>query len=224
MLVHRALGKCEPTGGNRGHDALQEQVAHPCGPTDVQFFERTKHRHPHQQCRHHEQKVNRVVQHADLSRGVHHPRDVSDHHSEIEQHACDHWLRHKPHKLVAAPVAHNEPQQPLGHREQRQRWQEVGQDHVLQHVHRIEVLLADVVHGPIAGAPQHDHGEHKQPLLPSGDDDASGPYGARPNDTHRIDPCSNEKCDQRPDFKVKLKGPRIGGDIECGQHIGPLPA
>ena len=106
-----------------------------------------------------------VVQRTVLDRCVHDAGNVRDHHRQVEDHAGRDRLAQPPHRAVQPAVADQRPQQPRRRGEQRQRRQEVAEHHVLQHVRRVQVLLADVVDRPVARRPQQQHrGAEAAPL------------------------------------------------------------
>ena len=80
---------------------------------------------------------------------------------------------------------------------------------MLEHVHRVEVLLADVVDRPVAGQPQHQHRPGEGDDVAPGDDLLAGGDGVRPDDADHVDVGGGQPGDEQPDVDVRLEPERI---------------
>ena len=105
------------------------------------------------------------------------PGHVRHHDGHVEQDARHDRLAEPAQHGVRPAVADDHPQQPRRRGQQGQRRQEVAQHHVLEHVDRVQVVLADVVDRPVAGRPQQGHRAGEAPHVAPGHDrlaDADG--------------------------------------------------
>ena len=217
--VHRLLGEDQPRRRDGRDDRLQEQVEHLARQRQPHLGQRSAHRHPHEQRGRHDQHVQREVQRRGLHRRVHRRRPVHEHERGVEQHGRGHGPAQPPHDVSGEPtVADDQARQPRRRRQQEQRRHDHGEQQVLRHVHRVQVALADVVHGPVGGEPQHDEPAHEPELLATGHDRRTVAHDLRSDDPGCVHRQADDPRDQQPHLGVGVEPPRIDG----GDHvIGP---
>ena len=219
MVVHASLGEGEPTsrdGGDHGH---AEHVDHLAAIAHLPFADRSADGHPQHERTGDQERVQAVVQRAAVGAAIHQGGNVGDHDDDVVDERGSDGPRQEPHGPVGASLTDEQPEEPLGSGQQRQGWDEEGQDHVLEHVNRIEVFLGDVVHRPVAREPQQQDHDHEVPDLLAGHH-LSGRRGLRSDDPHRVDERCDQSEDQDPDLEMELEAPRVGVDrrVDCREE------
>ena len=217
--VDRPLGEGEPPGRDGRDDRRHEQVEHLARVRDAQLRQRPDHRHPQHERREHQNRVQHVVRHTVLDRQVHHARCVREQQEAVEhQRGGDGFGEEVEHPLDPAAAEHHAGE-PLGRRQQHHGRHQVGEHHVLRHVHREQVVLADVVHGPVGGQPQEHQPQTEPPdLLPADRRRACGDHLGTDH-AQGVDGEHGDTPHQHPDLRVRLPPPEVGSGGEHGHGI-----
>jgi hypothetical protein len=80
----------------------------------------------------------------------------------------------------------------------QQRWGDEGEEHVLDHVHEVEVSLGEIVDRIVGPDPQHDHPGKEQLLTPGRRDLSGAPRVPAARDHIR----GHDRTEQEPDVDV----------------------
>ena len=173
--VDGPLGEGEERGGHGGQHRLQEQVEHAQrGRHGRELGEAVHHREPHEQPRREQHQVGEEVGRVVLQGEVHHRGPVGQSEDHVEHDAGAEGAGQGADR-VPQPAGSQDPAgEPPRHAQEEQGRGHQGDHDVLEHVDRVQVALADVVHGPVGDGPQQGHpaqeagdltpGRHRRPL------------------------------------------------------------
>ena len=157
------------------------------------------------------------MQWAAIGASIHNLGNMRNHECAVVDNHTNNRSREDSHDFVDSSITNEQAEQPFRSCQQSQRRNDVRENHVLHHVHGVQVLLRQVMHGPVTGQPQQRNHDNESDLLSSTDDLAFRcNLGAK--HAHGVHECRDETDDQYPHFWVELVPP--GVRVCCGFYSG----
>ncbi len=223
-VVQSAAGEGQEAGRNRRHDRHQEEVHHLAGQARLDLLDRADDGCPHPDRGEQHGGVHRVVERSIVDGQVHNEGEMGDDLDEVEREPGYHGMREPLHPDSGPPSrSHDQPGQPLGDRAQQKRGHDHRVDHVLDHVHRVEVLLGDVVHGPVR---RHPYGQDRSDVtdgIAAAVEELTGPDRRGADHPHRVPAQDQGSENEHPDLRMGLEAPEVGVGGEAHPFSLPRP-